>query len=357
MHLEMRIVDGFGIDRFGGLQLRVQPRLRLPHIGLARQFVQPRHGYRPTIIPVEIEGLRHFRDHRPGQQHFEIREFRRRPDLVVFVRNIAPADNGDRPVGRKRLVMHAAIDAPETGHQPQRFRSRSWGRVKDAQLQIWMRIHQTENIVAHRGKDVIDEKAHAHAPVRGLQQRLHDQPPGQIRLHQKVLQVQCMLGLFDNPQTRTERFIPADQRGDRAVACRVLSGQRTDRPPQTGRRRRGQRTGHRFRCIERYGRATQQDAIGRRERAQASQTSTAAWHLNGGPPAVVSPALQPRRNPPSAQSFQYVEQQRDDMKKAPRRCCGALCVADISSGGVSRSSAEACRGSPLHRRRTSACCP
>ena len=89
--------------------------------------------------------------------------------------------------------MHAAVDAPETG---QRTLGPAGGpameRIKDANLEVRMRIQRCEADVVTGRKHVIDQQTHPHAPIRSLQEIVEKDPSYYVVLDQVVLDVDAL---------------------------------------------------------------------------------------------------------------------------------------------------------------------
>ncbi len=61
-----------------------------------------------------------------------------------------------------------------------------------------MGVERDDLLVAGNGRPVVDQHAHAHAAIGGLQQLAGQQPPGLVAAKDEVLQIQRSLGGVDH---------------------------------------------------------------------------------------------------------------------------------------------------------------
>ena len=92
--------------------------------------------------------------------------------------------------------MHAPGDGAKPGQQLGRAQYVTAERIEDPNLHVRMAIklvHQRQLIAQGH---VIDQQAHTHAAVRGTQQGVEKQAPGQVVVKQVILGIDAALRLF-----------------------------------------------------------------------------------------------------------------------------------------------------------------
>ena len=190
---------------------------------------------------------------RTNDADFKVGKFGDGLYLIVFIRDIAPAHDGYSAVSSEGFVVHPAVHPRKLGRWSQCFGSGSHRGVEHPHLNVWMRVEQSQSIIRHSGKDIVQQKANAHATVCRIQQGSGNQCARQILFQQKVLQIDCMFIGFGNPQPRTQCLVPLKERNKRTMRKVPVASQYTGRLLQAGRSRRDKGASNRLGHIEGTG--------------------------------------------------------------------------------------------------------
>ncbi len=108
--------------------------------------------------------------------------------------------------------MHAAVGTIKIGDIVQPLVTAAAERIEQAHFDVGMLIQQQEHLVVDRREHVVEQKAHAHAAVGGLEQLHDEQQAGRVTFHQEVLGIDGALGTIDQREPDTQRVHAANQR-------------------------------------------------------------------------------------------------------------------------------------------------
>ena len=190
------------VDGFTGI-------LHLPRRGFVAQVLNTQ-GL--AEVPEIVEIGRNLGGNRARREYIDIVELGVVPQAEVFRGQVASADDGKTAVHGEGLVVHAPVGAREIPRVIQVLEPPASDGIEQAHLDIFMLVQHEQVDVFDAGENVVEQKTHAHAAIRRLQQLCRNQRADDIVLHQEVLQVDTFLGGVDQAQACTEGIAAVSQR-------------------------------------------------------------------------------------------------------------------------------------------------
>ncbi len=149
-------------------------------------------------VPVLVETVPELLGHRADTEHVDVGEVHVGLGIEILVAQIAPADDGHAVVRQPQLVVHAPMllrqveqAAHGRGHAGAAAQVQ---RVEHADLNLRMRRQRGDDLVQAIAGGVVEQDAHAHAAVGGLEQFLHQHPRADAVVDDVVLQIEAGLG-------------------------------------------------------------------------------------------------------------------------------------------------------------------
>ena len=185
-------------------------------VGISRLAERQRlDRHREAVVPVLVEAVRQLRDHGAADNEVEVAELDGRARLEVLVADVAPAGDRHRVVADQQLVVHPVVEAPALEQEFSAAQEREMAprdvRIVDADLDVGMRGERSDHRAGVEGLCVVQKQPHAHAAVRGLQQRFEQQLPGVVLLQDEVLDVECPLGTRGDAHPHREAVLAVDE--------------------------------------------------------------------------------------------------------------------------------------------------
>ena len=154
----------------------------------------------------------------------------------IFVANIAAADDGDLSVGDKGLVVHPLVDASEVGdHAKHPQRTHAYG-VEHPHLDIGMTVDGEQDGVGGHRAEIVEQQAHAHAPVGRAEQTVEKNLARQVLVPNEILHIETALRRIRQGQPRGQGVAPVRELVEAGLAR--MRGRRAPAPPQPARCRR-----------------------------------------------------------------------------------------------------------------------
>ena len=146
-------------------------------------------------VPVLVEAVRQLLGHRADGQQVDVGEVAAGFGVEVFVAEVAPADDGRAAVGQPQLVVHAPVLLAEVQraaeHAGDAGGAAQVQRVEHPHLDVGVGGEQGDLVVAAVAAGVVQQQAHAHAPVGGAQHLVDQRAGAEAVMHDVVLQVEA----------------------------------------------------------------------------------------------------------------------------------------------------------------------
>ena len=117
--------------------------------------------------------------------------------------------------------MHAPIRQTEVADIVERVHALAGDRVEQTHLDVRVHVEQDEHAVVNCRKYVVQQQAHAHAALSGLEQFSDEHEAGRVRAHQEVLRVDRAFGPVNQREARAEgiqALLSADKKASRSGA-------------------------------------------------------------------------------------------------------------------------------------------
>jgi hypothetical protein len=109
------------------------------------------------VVPIKVEFVGYFVDHRPDNHHVEIDKIHRFIRPKIFIADIAAANDRDLPIGSEGLVMHPPVDASEVGdHTEESGRTQDDG-VEHPHLDVRMTVDSEQDGVGGRRTEIVEQ--------------------------------------------------------------------------------------------------------------------------------------------------------------------------------------------------------
>ena len=129
--------------------------------------------------------------------------------------------------------MHAVIDPVQVESKIKHARIAVGKGIEDADLDIRVSIHGSDNRIAARQVDVIEQNPDSYSPVGGPDKPLGENPASGIRLPDIILQIQALLCQFSQFDTSRKGRVPIADDGESRLA-RVLHRRFLEQLPDAG---------------------------------------------------------------------------------------------------------------------------
>jgi hypothetical protein len=136
---------------------------------------------------------------RSDAQHVDIGKIQLGLGVEIFVTQIAAADDGNTAVGQPQLVVHAPMllrqvhQAADTAGNA-RFTAQVL-RIEQADFDVRVRSECCNGVVQAVAGGVVQQNAHSHAAVCGLEQLIDQGARAQAVVNDVVLQIQAGFGV------------------------------------------------------------------------------------------------------------------------------------------------------------------
>lgn len=153
--------------------------------------------------------------HRPDAEHVDIGEIQVGFGVEIFIPQVAPAHDRDAVVCQPEFVMHAPVlqrQVEQAPHGACHARAAAqMQRVEQANFDLGMGGKGRDDLVEPVAGGVIQQDAHTHAAVGGLEQFINQHARADAVMHDVVLQVEAGLGVADQLGAGHEGFAAVGQ--------------------------------------------------------------------------------------------------------------------------------------------------
>src|SRR5210317_459400 len=140
------------------------------------------------MIPVGIEHVRYVLHDATDSDDVEVTELGVFSHPEILVGDIAPADNRYLVIDSERLVVHAAVNAPEPGQGALGPPGRTAvERIEYTDLEVRMRVQRGHANVVARCEHVVEQESDTYAAVGRLEQIIDEHAADEVAFDEVVL--------------------------------------------------------------------------------------------------------------------------------------------------------------------------
>ena len=167
-----------------------------------------------VACPIAVEVLGNFGYYAACGEDIEVGKDSIVVNLKIFVADIASAQNGGTIVGGKRFVVHSAVESRKVGNVAECTPFSENKGIKQTDFDIGMIVECQQEIIHAVGVVVVQKQTHTDAAFGRAMNQVEQKLAGDVVVPDIVLQIEGMVGGFNQGGTCDKGFIGIVQQID-----------------------------------------------------------------------------------------------------------------------------------------------